>query len=350
MCRRVAAAVALMLVQASPAKSQILYGPGFGGGFATRSQFKFSVVGPGFHYSARARGFYAAPVFPYYCGIIPPYGPGWGPGYGNPFFLPPPGGFALPEGFDPGVVPAANTIPVNPNPAPPRPPKELPLAARKDEFIVISPKGQFPPPAGKGAVTEGTMTPKVDRVAPPPERPRPTAIGFDPFAQRQALGKTDVPEPDLVAESARQIGQARQAFALEEYGAAAEHLDRAIRARPDDPLPHFLKAQAQFAAGQYADAVASIRDGLKLSANWPASGFKPKDLYAGKTERFDAHLAALQKTLAANPNQPALQFLLAYQLWFAGERAEATRLFRNLATRVKDPAIVERFLKEMEGK
>jgi Flp pilus assembly protein TadD len=113
-------------------------------------------------------------------------------------------------------------------------------------------------------------------------------------------------------------------------------------------VPHFLKAQARFAAGQYADAVAGIREGVKLAPDWPAGEFKPRELYGASPERFDAHLAELRQAVRDNPADPALAFLLGYQLWFAGERAEAVKLFRDAAKRGRDGTVIERFLREAE--
>ena len=73
--------------------------------------------------------------------------------------------------------------------------------------------------------------------------------------------------------------------------------------------------------------------------------FRSKALY-GKPEQFEAQLAELRKATVANPTQASLQFLLAHQLWFSGERPEATKLFQDLAGRLKDPSAVEPFLRK----
>lgn len=345
---RTLAAVGLALAGVSPAPAQIVYapgvvyGPGFGGGFAYRGGF--AAGGPGFRVGGFVRqGFYAAPAVPYF-GWVPVAGPGWGPGSGNPFFLGPPAGLAAPDEFHP-AAPFGFNVPANPDPVPARNPDNiLPIAANKDEYLVIRPKPGGAAPV-KPTVGEGAIVPKLDRVAPPPERPRVPAFVFDPFADRRPAGKTDTPEADPGAEAARQVKLAREAFAAEHYGAAAEHLDRALRAKPGDALPHFLKGQAQFAAGQYAEAVGSIRDGLKLAPDWPAGEFKATDEY-GRPDRYAAQLEQLRKATSENPDEPALQFLLGYQLWFAGDRDAARRLFRAVAGRVKDAAVVERFLRD----
>src|SRR5439155_1627524 len=148
----------------------------------------------------------------------------------------------------------------------------VPAVARRNDYIVISPRRKVGP-----AVAAGERTiPHIDRIVMPRLTDRP-AFGFDAFARRGDLEQPAKPEPgkpeaDPAAEAVR---QAREAFAAELYGRAVERLDAAIAARPADPLSYFLRAQAQFAAGQYADAVAGIREGMKRSPDWPAGGFKP---------------------------------------------------------------------------
>ena len=323
-------AIAVLFLAAGPASAQHHHGPGLSGGFTYRSQYQyqFSSSGPGYRFSSYSCGFYAAPIVPLYYsyGWVPSYGPGYGPGFGNPFFLPQPP-FAGP------ILPIANNVPVNPEAN-----GVVPALAVKGEFLVITPKGSSTKRGGEG----GTISPMVDRVA-TPERSVPPVFRFDPFADRRVLGQTDRAEPDPKAEALRQVNRAREALKLEEYGQAVEHLDRALRAQPDDATAVFMKGQAQFAAGQFVEAVATIRDGIERSPNWPARDFKPKELF-GKPERFEAQLTDLRKALAANPTQPALQFLLAHQLWFTGERVDAIKLFRDLATRLNDPRAIEPFL------
>jgi hypothetical protein len=91
--------------------------------------------------------------------------------------------------------------------------------------------------------------------------------------------------------------------------------------------------------------VASIRDGMKLAPDWPTTAFRLKELYGDATARFDRQLADLWVAAEANLNEPGLAFLLGYQLWFTGDRRAATTLFRATAPRVKDPALIERFLR-----
>jgi hypothetical protein len=177
-----------------------------------------------------------------------------------------------------------------------------------------------------------------------PPVPRPA---LNPLAPIAAIGDR-LPDPDR--ESTRQVKLARAAFDVGEYGRAAERLAEASRLSPDEPLPHFLTVQVRMARGEYAEAVAAIQNGLKLSPDWPASRFTPKPLYAADPGAFDRHVAELKDAHARDPNDATTRFLLAYQLWFAGDRDAAVKQFQWLAPRVKDKAMVEAFLNVAVGR
>lgn len=319
--KRAILAVGVVLIVSGSARAQFyVAGPGFHGGFAHRGGHAFGVTvgGPNFRFHAYGGSYYARQV------VVAPPLYGWGPGWGSPFFLAdPPPVFVVP----PPVIVAGHAEPEEiPPPAPP--------LRKPADFVVFRPRKDAPP-------DEGVVTPKVDRVAPPPA---PPSFQFDPFAKID-LGKIDRPDPDPATESARRMKLARAAFVAQEYGKAAEHLSAASKARPDDALPHFLKAQVRFAAGQYAESVASVRDGMKLSPDWPTSGFKPKEWYGDAPAGFDIHLADLRRAADANPAEPTLAFLLGYQLWFSGDRPAARKLFAAAAPRVRDATAIDRFLR-----
>ncbi len=337
--RRFLGAFALLMLVAAPAAAQHHHGfhhggfgfgyrGGFGfssgfGGLGYRSSFGFAAGGPGFHFSAYSRSFYS----PYYSyGFVPVGGFGnpFAFGFGNPFFVPQ-AAFVLPAPPVVIVLPVANNAPADGEPAA----NALPATVRRREYLVITPK-------------TAKATPKVDRVAPLPPRTVPVAFRFD-MEKTGLPGATERPEIDPAAEAARLTSLARAAFRAEDYGEAVEHLDRALAARPSAET-HFLKGQALFASGQYADAVASICSGLRLAPQWPAALVNPRSLY-GTPDRFERHLGELREALRAKPNEASLQFLLAYQLWFGGYRDESRGLFRELNERLKDSSAIEGFLK-----
>jgi Tfp pilus assembly protein PilF len=322
-----AAIVMLGLSELAPAKGQFVVGParpyGYRGGFAYsyRSNFGFAYGVSNFRFSAFSGGFVTRSFFvppPVFNPFGGPFVGGWGPGFGPPVVAVP---VPVPV---PVQVPGANGDP-EPLPLPPRNDGAL---FPKGDFIVIAPNKEV-------------MVPDVKKVAPVPKPPGPM-VAFDPF-RPPAKVVAEVPEADPKKEAARLIKLARESFAAGDYGRAAENFDRAITADPNDPRTYFLHAQAKFAAGQYAEAVARIREGLARDPNWPAAAFDPAELYGVNPERFILHLFALKKTLGENPNQATLEFLMGYQLWFAGDKEEADRFFRAAERRLPAPGPIALF-------
>jgi Tetratricopeptide repeat len=297
------------------------FSPAHGLGLPPQRQgFRVVVVAGGFP----SRSVFVAPISPF------AFGPGFiGPvwAWNNPNFwgsfappvvvVPPPiilaggGSGGTGEPFRNGMAAA----PPPQLPPPPRPDEEpRPLGAKPGDFFVIEPKKQVPP---------GRIVPEVDRVAVPMP---PAANKFDPFAAPIPI-KAEKREADPEKEAARLMKLGREALAAGEYGKAGEHFERATLANPKAAEPHFLKAQAAFAAGAYADAVTSIRAGLALDPTWPTSAFDPKEPYGLNAGAFTGHLVDLRKANVANPGEPALEFLLGYELWFIGEKVEAKKWF-----------------------
>jgi hypothetical protein len=343
-------AIALVLADARAARAQFVLGavypPAYGHRLAYGNGLGFSYHRHGLRVAGFAGGYYsrsvfAAPIVPAW-GVLPPISTltpfGWAPGFLDPGWGVGPGwGLYAPPivVVQPPIILAGGNIDENRkgdgNPALafeqlPRPIEPLPRGAKPGEFLVISPKKEFPQP--------GQMTPEVDRVAALP-KPKPV-FRFDPFAPKVRID-IELPDPDPVKEAARLVKLGRVAFAAGEYGKAAEQFERATIASPKLAVPHFLKAQAAFAAGRYSDAVNAIRAGLELDAAWPTNTFDPKEPYGASAAAFAGHLAELRKTAAANPGEPALEFLLGYQLWFVGEKAEARKWFDAAAKRLADP-------------
>lgn len=159
----------------------------------------------------------------------------------------------------------------------------------------------------------------------------------------------DPPKPpaDPKALAAFRITAGRVAFAAGEYGRAA---DRFRAAAPTDPLAYFLLAQAHTARGEYTEAVAAIRDGMRKRPDWPRSRFNIAEVYGDRRQPLADHLTALRAAATARAVDPAARFLYGYHLWFAGERAAAAKVFRALSPLVRDNAAIERFLQEAEGK
>ena len=346
MTKLILATVAVLaLSERTPARAQFVIGPaypygyGYGGGYSYsyRSNFGFSVGGPRFRLNGFSGGFVTRSAYfaPPPIGFVPagfgynpfvpvgygfgnPFLGGWGPGFGPPVIVVPVpvfvgGNFPDPnEAGGTGIAPARNDGLL------------FPRGAKDGDYLVIAPKKEVTVPA-------------VTRVAPRPPAP---VVAFDPL---KGAVRAEVAEADPKKEAARLVMLGRASFVAGDYGRAAEHFERAAAADPADAPACFLHAQAKFAAGQYADAGARLREGLARDPNWPKAAFDPTEPYGDRPERFVLHLVALKKAVADNPHQAALEFVLGYELWFSGDKAEADKLFRAAEKRLPAPGPIALF-------
>jgi hypothetical protein len=184
-------------------------------------------------------------------------------------------------------------------------------------------------------------TPAPDPAVRPKEIPPPKEV-------TPPKPKEPPPETGPKAESARLVKLGQAFFSAEAFGVAAHRFRQATLADPKGARAHFLLAQTWFALGKYRDAVDSIHAGMKLHKNWPKAPFQPRiDLYAGIETSLDEQLERLRAAVKAAPDQPALKFLLGYQLWFddrPGSREEAVVLFRQARVLAPDRTFIDQFL------
>ena len=344
-----------LLADATPARAQILYGPVGYNSFGYRSGFRFGFAGPNFAIGGGwGRSYYSS--YPVYGPVaVGPWGGFGGVGVVGPNYYYGPGYFGYNNWYGPPVivqpppvviVQAANTA--NNGYAPrtalaggftrhpdadfqPEPRVEEPV--KRADFVVVRPQGERPVPIAAGAKK-------------PLERDNQFVPNLEgAFAVDRRMIPAD-PKRRVVFE----VQLARQAFAMGEYGRAGERLAAATQADPTDPIPYFLLAQVRTARGEYAEAVAAIRDGMKHAPDWPAEAFRLREIYGPAANRFDEHLTDLRTALRDHPDNPTLLFLLGYQLWFLGEKAEAGKLFKRAAERVRDGGVIERFVLETDGR
>jgi len=192
------------------------------------------------------------------------------------------------------------------------------------EYLVIAPQSNIPPRPRLATVsrTPENRTEPVSTVA-GDDGIVPVLFRVDPFAPRPQL-QVDLVDVDPRKEAQRWVQRGRAAFAAGEYGRAAQLFATAAEKDPDLPFSRYWQAQAEIAAGRYAHAFAVLRLGLQQHAQ-AAHHFDPKELYGTHPQRHAEHLAALRRAVADQPQEPILTYLLAWQLWLIGEKAEARR-------------------------
>src|SRR5262249_41962545 len=106
-----------------------------------------------------------------------------------------------------------------------------------------------------------------------------------------------------------QLNLGEEAFKAGEYGRAERRFREASESPPDQPRAYFLLAQARFALAKYQEAVMAIEAGLRLQPDWPRSGFRVRELYAGRPEDFSQQLTRLKEVSAKYPGDRFLPFL-----------------------------------------
>ena len=168
-------------------------------------------------------------------------------------------------------------------------PARVDAAVKRGDFLVVKPG---------------------ERVAPPPiPLPKPPV------------------EPKALAAFLTQ--QAREAFEGEQIGRAGERLCAAIALQPKDSQLHFWLAQVHVARGEYPEAVASLRVGLMLETDWPATPFDLKNLYGPRGAALAADIAELNALSKANPGDLGLAFVAGVYEWFSGNRRAAATLLER---------------------
>jgi hypothetical protein len=233
------------------------------------------------------------------------------------------------------LVPRRRLPPPEPEPemgAPPRPPPP----ALEEPPLPGAPASVFRPigPADRARAQEPV----------PPDRPKLPEPEPRPPDREPGLPRPPRPETDPKAESKRQVALGNEAFAAQEYARAVNRFGLAVKLFAQDPMAHFLLAQAQFAIGKYDEAVEAIHAGMRLQPDWPNSRFRPAELYGPNAADFPEHLKRLEAAVDRHPDDPVLLFLYAYELWFDGRQEEALPLFRRAAAVAPDKTYIERFL------
>jgi hypothetical protein len=211
-------------------------------------------------------------------------------------------------------------------------PEELAPGTPASVFRPIRPedRAQAQVPVGPKASEPAPPTLKPEKALPPrelPPLPGPPTIAAEP---RTA--------------SAQLIESGKEAFKARQYSRAERSFRQAADAFPVDSRAPFLLAQAQFALGKYAEAVASIYAGMRLQPDWPKLHYRPRDLYGLNPDDFSEQLKRLAGAFARYADDPFLAFLYAYELWFDNRKDEARLIFQRARALADDPSFSERFL------
>ena len=179
-------------------------------------------------------------------------------------------------------------------------------------------------PAAGYATNYGTATPP----APSPDNQPPT-----PDA-----GVATAPTSPVDMTAADFAGQGEIDFKAGKYDAAVRDFRHALVDDPANAGVLMLLGQSLFAVGQFDEAAGATA--MALSAlpqdKWGAVMENYKQLYANPDD-YTSQLRALEKARDAQPDSPALHFMLGYQYSYLGYRDQAIReLDKTLQLEPKD--------------
>lgn len=178
----------------------------------------------------------------------------------------------------------------------------------------------------------------------PPVQQTVVVPQYDNYSQpiinvTQALPDTGSVPPPMPETAAQSFDLARTAFQKGDYNTALVKTELALKDFPNDPVLHEFRALVQFAMGQYRQASATIHALLASGPGWDWTTMS--SLYAD-VNTYSAQLAALEKAAAAKPDDPALQFLLAYH-YMTAANADAAKVALTNAQRLmpNDPVVAQ---------
>jgi tetratricopeptide (TPR) repeat protein len=130
------------------------------------------------------------------------------------------------------------------------------------------------------------------------------------------------------------LNAAHDAFYQGDYAAALKQCDQAIALQPNDALLHEFRGLALFALHRYDEAAGAVYAVLSAGPGWDwttLTSFYPD------VDTYTEQLRALEEYTSANPNSPALRFLLAYHYMICGhDDAAATQLKAAIQLDPKD--------------
>jgi hypothetical protein len=219
-------------------------------------------------------------------------------------------------------------------------------------------------PLKKPLLAESVPAPAPDAPAPPAaplpgvdvSTPRPTVRPGDrATAKLQPLDLPPPPPaghltpaepfPDARDESAHLIEMGLASFRDGEYGTAAQRFRQAIALDAMSARAYFYLAQAEFAMGDFREAVAVIHAGMKVDRLWPRTPIQLRpELFRGREAVFQEQLKRLMDALALQPTHPLLLFLAGHQSWFDGRRDEAVGIFHKARLVTADRSYIDSFL------
>jgi len=163
------------------------------------------------------------------------------------------------------------------------------------------------------------------------EEPRGEAIEEAHKKFEQAPPAKPAPE----SQTDRYFDQAVKAFEAGDYAAAADKFHEAQKLAPDDIVLPFARVQALFAAGQYNEAAAGLREALATAAPDKEGVFYPRGLYSDE-KVLPQQIEQLSRAAQLNKLDEAAEHLQIAKQNSSNNQAATTLM--NLLHKLRKPA------------
>jgi tetratricopeptide (TPR) repeat protein len=122
------------------------------------------------------------------------------------------------------------------------------------------------------------------------------------------------------------------AFVRGDFPAAVEAYRAAAGRSANDPVAALALGHGLFACGEYAEAAAELRRGIRLYPGMVRVRMNRRDFY-GEPAVFDRQVAALERHVAASPDDGAARFVLGYNYFFTQQYGKARAALAPLTGR-----------------
>ena len=142
--------------------------------------------------------------------------------------------------------------------------------------------------------------------------------------------RNPVRERNLRDRAESSIRSGMRLFQKGAYAGAADRFTQAALIVPDDAAALVYLAQAQFAAGQYRQAVAAAKEAIRRNPDWPQVEFDVRSLYPDPVDLV-GQMGELARHLKTNPLDADAMFLLGFELFITDQSDKAKSIFEQAA-------------------
>jgi tetratricopeptide (TPR) repeat protein len=167
------------------------------------------------------------------------------------------------------------------------------------------------------------------------------------YSQPVIINYSATPSTVVEPAVATDLDAARSAFQAGDYSAAINSADLAIKATPDDPAAHELRALALFALGRYDEAAAGLNSLLAVAPGWNWDTMR--ELYPD-VATYTTQLRSLEAFVRENPDNAAANFVLGYHYLVTDYTDAARKKLQRVVDLEPKDRVAAQLLKGLDDK